>query len=333
MPRRTNIKWMAVGAFAVLLALFVMHLSRSSEDKPYFPDGGPAEFLYLDSGRVAAYLAQVQSGKFNKEKLTRHLTNTQTGELSVPEAGKIGGSSSQESFVEREVSPTAASNFFILREALKKAGRLHEIGLGRFHGDVNQSREEGDFVSFETHALRAPIYLNPYLVVRQGGTLSAIFPESEPNATARREAALRFAKQVGTNPRFVFALQPPAGASMRPVQYLLPMRYQQLTDERSLIKNGGGHFTVLGKVVRIFRGKQRDGYPKYEDSPTVETWKQPLQQGPPPLLYRASKECASYENGRRRSDAAVRECLVATLTAQTEIQARGAVIIPVAIYK
>src|SRR6185295_2847010 len=107
-------------------------------------------------------------------------------------------------------------------------------------------------------ALRPPTYLNPYLAVSQAGTLSALFPmpSSDPEQRAvvrtRREASRQFRKQVGENPRVVFAIQPLVDSELGEFKYLLPMNVAQLTDERSLIKYGGGIFTVIGKVVRLF---------------------------------------------------------------------------------
>src|SRR5689334_6105535 len=66
----------ATWAFAALLVLFLLFSvldvriklgGESESGNPNFPAGGPAEFMYLDSGRVAAYLAQVNGGSFNVE--------------------------------------------------------------------------------------------------------------------------------------------------------------------------------------------------------------------------------------------------------------------------
>lgn len=121
------------------------------------------------------------------------------------------------------------------------------------------------------------------------------------------------------------------------VLYLMPLNARLLTRERSLLKFGGGEFTVVGKMVRLFP-EPGDGHaPAYIDSPTLETWEEPLAHAPLRLLCDTDPECkneeqqlggvsqATIDASRQRDLSALRE--------QTEVADRGAVILPIAIYK
>jgi hypothetical protein len=299
----------------------------------------PFEFLYLDSGRVEAYLAQIEGGTFARQRLSHKLLRSATGEVTAPNLAKAGVSSQDENFVEREVTATAASRYI---ELLRELGseEVDSVDLRDFQDEIRCKHAEGDFISFKTRSLRPPIYLNPYLAVGQAGTLSALFPMPSRNPAqravveARRKASRQFRKQVGDNPRVVFAIQPRIDDRLGPVKYLLPLSVGQLTDERSLIKYGGGSFTVMGKLVRIFpklegcrgepsttRGehraplkeemdprtrrrllrqarREREEHLAYVDSPTRETWEHPLEEANGELICRTSPKC--FTEVRRR---------------------------------
>jgi hypothetical protein len=368
----------AIVATVVLLALGAFSKGRS---EPAFPADGPAEFLYLDGARVLAYLAQFDGGNFTSEQISRKISDTQNGKVSVEDALELGETSQQEQSISRTITPTAAGNYIELLSKLEGNG-LKTIGLRRFHREVS-GLTEGQFVTFRTHALSSPVYLNPYLAVRQHRTLSTLFPMPRKGKPGRgrvrleRAGARRFRDEVGSDPRVVFALRPElegegeganGGGSHEVggtegeelsrgsrlaqkraekkveaeehIEYLMPMDAQLITKERSLIKFGGGEFTVVGKVVRIFpeRGDSHD--PAYVDSPTLETWEQPLDQAPLMLLCRTDPRCTDKLRSksttaaqRRRAIHHSREWAIEALTEQTEIAKRGAVIVPVAIYK
>ncbi len=114
------------------------------------------------------------------------------------------------------------------------------------------------------------------------------------------------------------------------MRFLLPMQYQELTDERSLLEGTGESFTVVGKVVRIFGpGPNSERRSSYTDSATQEVWRQPLEQAPASLVQRASVGC------QQKTVEGKRGCLTKKLRQQTTLKASrpGAVIIPIAIYK
>lgn len=297
----------------------------------------PGEFLFLDNARVAAYLGQLDGGIAKSERLSETLSTEENAGVSG-ELFHVSASAQRQNFVERQVTPTAAANFFRLTAALLSRSQLQEVSVDNID-DFDQIGE-GTFVRFTSDDLRTPMYANSYLVVRQAGTLKALFStfkasgERKEAIMAQRDEARSYAHQVGPNPRIVFALTPRADES---VQFLLPMHYRQLSDERSLVKDGGGRFTVVGKVVRVFRKPRKDGEDAYVDSPTMETWKKPLERVPVLLLRRSSSKCeATALPGSTHAaggEATLRSCVLDRLQEQTRIPGSGAVILPIAIYK
>lgn len=296
----------------------------------------PAEFLYLDNERVGAYLAQLNGGIAKSERLSQTLTKEENASAST-NFFEVGASSQRQNFVERQVTPTAAANFFRLYALLLDQEKLHPVSVEDLE-DFGQLGE-GAFVRFESHDLRPPTYVNSYLVVRQAGTLKALFPTAGTSSYERervldtRDNAENYARQIGPNPRIVFALTP---RERKGIRFLLPVRYQQLTDERSLIKDGGGRFTVVGKVARAFRTARNGKRVVYRDSPTIETWRNPLEHVPGPLLLRSSRLCATPAGASEAVEldpAELRDCVLDRLMEQTTIPRRGAVILPIAIYK
>ena len=315
----------------------------------------PFEFLYIDVDRVGAYWAQLKGGAFAKQRLSQKIVNTASGGLEVPGA-KASASTQEENFVEREVTPTTASSFVELEEELKD--ELEKEFLRNFHSRITKEREgkkleDGDFVSFESE-IESPLYLSPYLAVHRAATVSALIP-MPARATARRrkavklrrEAAKKFHKQVGKNPRVILTIQPEQPDGRESAKYLLPIHVRQLNDERSLLRSGGT-FTVVGKVVRLFprsgsseSGDQRPSDYSYVDSPTRQIWTHPLKHAPKELICRTNFDCAEAVQGRNGVRGPFRQKLIREarrrmlreLKNGTQIESSGAVIIPVAIYK
>lgn len=373
------LKALALVALAAVL-VFVISGRRSGEPRrePEFPASGPAEFLYLDGARVLAYLAQFDGGNFTSSQLTSTTSNSQNSKISVQDAFELGEASEQAQSVSKTITPTAAGNYIELLSKLEGLHGLKKIGLGRFQHEVGKLTE-GQFVTFRTHALSSPVYLNPYLAVRQRRTVSTLFPmpregEAKRKAVHRERVRARlFRDQVGKDPRVVFALRPvnakeraereselgggtPAAPQVarnqaeervqekyeeeEHVEYLMPMDAELISQERSLLKFGGGEFTVVGKLVRVFPEDGNSHQPAYVDSPTLETWKQPLSEAPLQLLCRTDPECTERvrkdgATDREREEAVhhARAWALEALEEQTKIARRGAVIVPIAIYK
>lgn len=401
--------WKAVyGATAILFLIAGVFVGRSgSDDSPSFPANGPAEFLYLDRARVIAYLAQYEGGTFNSAHLISKLSDSGSGELTFANLAKVGGSTTRENSLARDITPTAAADYFSLLTNIEDKGELETVSLGRFGTEV-RPLPEGEFIRFKTHSLRPPIYLNPYLATRQRTTMQTLFPPaikaragiSAEQARRQRIRAKYFRRHLGSNPRVVFALEPlepqeikaieeeqeessTANAetlarakkakqknrclkerkqrrmrqqtgkmseaeieAMHHVYYLMPMNTRLLTKERSLIKFGGGEFTVVAKIVRRFPEPGDRRVPAYIDSPTRETWEQPLAHAPEKLLCSTDLACRKQAQRERAASQkktaakaighAIRESRCRDLDAlrkQTEIPERGAVILPIAIYK
>lgn len=393
----------AVGAF-VLAEGHHWPFDRPS-DRPHlsFPAGGPAEFLYLDSGRVVAYLAQIEGGTFASEERSSKVSESAEGKIALNQVLQAGVSRSEENTVSRVVTPTAAAEYFELLFDLEhepgppESEGVENVRLSYFHQDM-ESLTEGQFVRFRTHGLRPPIYLNPYLAAKQRVTLQALFPPSRekdrPGEVDRqRQRIEHFRQELGRNPRVIFKLRPlypaqieaikkelreganeaapaptrepakafarshlrkgcekarhprlgpgesePQSPTRRQAVYLMPLDARRLTRERSLMKYGGGTFTVVGKVVRVFPEDGNDQYPAYIDSYTRETWEQPLAHAPRKLLCRTEPDCRKLAVDQKLGEAErqIRKARcedLAALRGQTEIPVRGAVILPIAIYK
>jgi hypothetical protein len=313
--------------------------SGSSHLKPDFPGVGPAEFLYLDSARVDAYLAQIDGGSFESEKLSQKYSDTLSGKLEIAGTAEAGGSSSRESSSEREVKPTEASRFFSLYTALKEDEDLHEVRLREFRSDLGPL-EEGQIIVFRTSALSSPIYVNPYLASRDPGSVTSLFPgsaETHPENAVARAGTARLKRQLGDEPRAVFALRPEGKDS---AEYLMPVQAELISHENSLLKYGGGEFTVVGKLIRRFPEGSDKHVPAYVDSATRAEWERPIRIAPGELICRTEPRCLDQAQteelkGRARDMliSAARERERNSLRAQTTIDGRGAVILPIAIYK
>jgi hypothetical protein len=335
--KRPTVIAVALGIVVVLCFAYIF-FGSDDDSETDVAGGTPVEFLYLDTGRVASYVAQVSGGTFDQQKVTRKLTDNVNAKVVLTGLGEAGGSRAREVFLERILKPTDASNFFVLEDSLEgEEGELEELGLREF-GQLEELGE-GQMVRFETEGLLSPLYLNPYLAVRHASTLEAMFPLS----AERRQAAKAFYKDVGENPRVVFALRPTESSDAEArvaFKYLLPMTANGLTKERSLFKNGGGQFTVVGKLVRHLPQRGREDNPAYVDSPTLETWEQPLLKAPGELVCRTEPKCIGKvrEQGlegadREKAIRAARRRIKRALKRQTTISEKGAVILPVAIYK
>jgi hypothetical protein len=347
-PHRLR-RWATLGSLLVAVFILGVLANHYHLRSPFGPDVGastirpqPAEFLYLDTDRVAAYLGQLDGGIAKSERLTEKLSSEDSAKVSGS-LFEVGASAQRENFIERHVTPTAAAGFFRLVAFLQEEGKLEDVttkSLAEF-----TSLKPGSFVRFHSDDVRTPIYANSYLVVRQASTLKALFPTAEADyyereqIEAEREDARSYAHQVGPNPRIAFALTPSSRGEK--FKILLPLRYRQLTDERSLIKAGGGSFTVVGKLVRMFKEEpeREDGHhPAYIDSPTRETWMKPLEHVPKRLLQYSSRKCKPAKgeveaSERERKHPTLRTCVMSRLRSQTTIPNGGAVILPVAIFK
>jgi hypothetical protein len=370
---RLVVSWVAVLVLALLLCHGLdscgvnlhspISLHDNSSEDAVREEEAPSEFLFLDVDRVTSYLAQLKGGTFAKERLDHKIVKNAKGELSVEGLGNLGGSAEEEDFVEREVTPTAASNFIELEKTLeddKKIGLeknfLHHFASRVAPTEIGQEQEgkvqDGDFVSFEA-LIKGPGYMDPYLAVSHNAPISALLPQNARSPAGRhlldrqRTAAKRFAAQIGKDPRGVLTVRATQKSTGSVVKFLMPIHLKQLSEERSLLR-AGGVFTVVGKVVRVFTppanaGVQGSEVPKfaYIDTPTRQTWRDALRGAPGELICRSNLACAGRIEAkggmtganRRKLIAETRAGMLRELARETNIEGDGALIVPVAIFR
>jgi hypothetical protein len=350
-----------VAGLVAVVAIGLYHENRGSEASRFESPLPPVEFLYLDGDRILDFLAELEGGRVGDV----HRISKEIASLNAGGSGggfDIGASSQHESIADSTVVRTEASALGLLLNALAEneshGVSFHSIDLTDPDNVADEKKlREGMLVRFVTHDLLSPGYIRPYVVVRQSATLAALFPQAAGNpadakrAEEQRRKAESFARQVGPNPRLTFVVSPrPRERKGISLKVLMPMRYANLTQERSLLEKGrdqytGGRLVVFGKVIRVFRhesgfpctdGKKR--CPEYTDFATREIWQNPLEQASNFLIEHVSHNCRAP---RARSDAFQlgspeiegRNCFLAKLKRQTELYAPGAVILPIAVYK
>jgi hypothetical protein len=317
--------------------------AKGTQLKARFP---PVEFLYLDQPRSLSYLEELQGGAVNSEQESRSATNNLEAKLKL-ESAEAGSSRQEVEQLQRSITPTAASIFTELRAALERGKKIHTIDHPAEYSEI-LDLPEGQFVLFDTEELHRPLYLDPYLAVRQDPTLTALFPMPEHGRRKRhrlrseRRASRLFAKQLGGSPHMVFSLWP--GSAKKNVHYLLPLNIGSFNKEDSVLKNGGGSLTVLGKLTRVLpepsEQEREERALNYVDFATRETWRLPLHFAPALLVCRSDPSCranrrqeGAHGPGLVKDVRRARRAMEAALAAQTEVADKGAVIVPVAIYK
>lgn len=87
----------------------------------------PREFLYLDNARTEAYLSQIQGGNETLQKISRSTTGKVGGEVSLGTVVKVTGEAGSQDAVERNVTPTASSNFQGLISRLRQVNLLFTV--------------------------------------------------------------------------------------------------------------------------------------------------------------------------------------------------------------
>lgn len=325
----------------------------------------PVEFLYLDGGRILNFLAELEGGEVGVvHRISKEIKDLKVG--ASASGFEVGASAQHEDADESTLTRTESSELGILLAGLEddewQGVDYHVVDLDKAK-DLEDVRE-GMLVKFVTHYLLSPGYIRPYVVIRQSATLAALFPRSPGNEAdakrfeEQRRKAESFARQVGPDPRLTFEVEPPANGARKALTLLLPMRYSDLTRERSLLEKGrdeytGGRLVVVGKVIREFKeptdttvdcgGEQPcldTPGPEYTDYATREIWRNPLKEASTYLIDHVSHSCeisqaaAGGGEGRASSEPIRgRRCFLDKLNRQTRLYAPGAVILPIAIYK
>ncbi|HET9593565.1 MAG TPA: hypothetical protein VFP17_11685 [Solirubrobacterales bacterium] len=355
-----------VVSVALALALVIGYVvvdHRGGEDSVTNPLP-PSEFLYLDGPRVLNLLSELRGGEQGEiHRLTKEINSLSA---KVGTGSVEGGASSQrETATEVTITQNEASELGILLTELKNNTNR---GVAYHYLDLNKPMDltdlkEGMLVKFKTRNLLSPGYIRPYVVMRQSATLSALFPPgSGSHVLIERSNAESFVNQVGPNPRITFAITPNTEKS-RHLKVLLPMSYDGLTQERSLLEKSrdeytGGQLFVMGEVIRVFANpstvhcqeEDRCAFesPEYTDWGTREVWRTALERAPDYLINHVSHSCEKprdeleletyFEYNAHAGRGPVppvtgRLCFLRKLARQTELFSPGAVIVPIAIYK
>lgn len=308
---RTIAAAIGVGVVAVLAAHFLWtNERRVVETKLLPPDTPPAEYLYLDSDRVLAYLGQVEGGLTDKEKRLISEKESVSASLKGGLIADINGSAERQSSVEQTVTPAATDRFFTLLIKLR-SGREQRGGQS-FHwlqevdarldqsasrGQVKETLgrlHEGDFVRIGDARLNVPTYAALAPRTRYAARLQVRSTSAAPRALSALESDIkRYLRSLGADPVLPFVIRTTAAGRPLPggATYFVPARYSALLDNARLL---AGNLTVVGKVVYInpgravrFRCRERAGASSslcYLDRETVVKFAPALQHAGVRLL-------------------------------------------------
>jgi hypothetical protein len=300
-------------------------------------DTPPAEYLYLDSQRVLAYLGQIDDGLSGSEKRTATNASSINASLSAGQVATAGATSEQRLSSERVFTETEADRFYRLLRKLRNggpAGSLHDIdvehasGAGREKlraqlGDIH----EGQFVRIKHAQLLLPPYAAVYPQLRYARyyatgsdkPLRSPDPALYAPVSRRSRGAIRaYVHRVGPNPRLPFVIGRLANPT---VSFLVPARFRGLGTEPSLLS---GNLTVVGKLV--YKTALSD--PPYQDQTTLDTFTLALHKAPRSLLRKLGIPSTVIRAlGRKRKH------LLAHIAASLIYQAPVAVVVPIAIYQ
>lgn len=310
------------------------------------PDTPPAEFAYLDSGRVLAYLGQIEGGLAATQTRTRSAKTTTKAPLTAKDVAAAEASSEKLRGSSETVTLTEADRFYTLLRILRKNQAadgekafttLVDIDAaitGQNTVDKIRDRlkkvEENDFVRI----LNVHAFIPTYAAILPRARFASYYlggALKEPTTALYAPVSLRAHRAVE---RYKAALQGdpripvvvPTLSSGRSklrhvVTFFIPARYRSLSREASLL---GGELTVVGKVVykdpRLPDDAPEEAPtgPSYLDRETLTTFAPALQRAEGLLLTRLKLDRNRILDQVRRS-----------LTIASPV----AVVIPVAIYQ
>jgi hypothetical protein len=313
------------------------------------PDDPPAEYLYLDSQRVNAYLGQIQGGLALQE--TRNITETSSASVDV--GGGLLKDLSQSHGLSQSISsvvtPLATDRFYTLLLKLRQGSERRDgrtvpwlpsidaqitpqNSVDHVRAQLRDLRE-GDFVRIYNARLFLPPYASfvpkahyadPFL---SGGfqVPPATSVVAALNVT-ERQAVESYLRELGNDPTLPFVVYTlPLNSQI--VTFLIPARYRALLDNGRLLT---GRLVVVGKVIyKDLRRSTDSGCGsgggetvslscRYVDAQTVQTYGSALLKAPPSILR--------YLGVTRRE-------VVADVSASMTFRAPVLVVLPVAIYQ
>jgi hypothetical protein len=305
------------------------------------PDTAPAEFAYLDSARVLAYLGQIEGGLAATQERTLSRKTATKASLTAKEIASAEVSSEQLRGSSETVTLTEADRFYTLLRILNKKQDAHAFSplvtvdsLLTRNNTVETVRQalsrmdEGDFVRIKN----AHLFIPPYAAILPrakfasyylGGDLKeprvALYaPVSRPFQRAVRKYRMSLRKDARI-PLVVPTLDAQRKAQ-QVVTFLLPARYGSLSQEASLL---GNELTIVGKVV--YKDPRLPGEVPAED-PSKGSYldRETLTRFAPALERADGMVLERLELTRSRIVEQVRKSLT--------INAPVAVVIPVAVY-
>jgi hypothetical protein len=244
------------------------------------PDTPPAEYLYLDSDRVLAYLGQIENGLPASAKRTLSERTSANAAVKGGLIAEISGSTERQTSIEETVTPAATDRFFSLLIKLRsgrsenrkgeQAKWLHdESAVLDPRTEANQavrrlaSIHEGDFVRLTDAHLFLPRFaaLAPrarYAAELSGeGFSSGSLELGLGSAADVADGVDRYLEGLGADPVLPFVIPTRiAGSDARsPITFFAPARYSGLLDNARLLS---GNLTVVGKVTYVDRRSQDD---------------------------------------------------------------------------
>jgi hypothetical protein len=336
---------LAVGAALAAGGYAVFHKSgtdvglETAKQAP--PDTPPAEFAYLDSARVLAYLGQIEGGLATSQSRTLSVKSTAKGSLTAKDIASAEASTERDSGLSETVTPTEADRFYtllrILRQDQSAGGRSAFRTLVDLDARVTKANpvarvlrrlgpvQIGDFVRIR----HAHAYIPPYAGVLPRARFASYYLGgglAEParalyapvSGTARR-AVRDYERALKANPRIPVVV--PTLPAEHPVNFFVPAFYRALSGEPSVI---GGEVTIVGKVI-------------YAD---LETPKAPASADSPPPRYFDRETLATFGPALKHADSSLltrlnldRADVVSRLRDSLTIPAPVVVVLPVAIYQ
>ena len=152
-----------MGAAAVGIAWVFLGGNGSTSTTSFQVSPGipPVEFLYLDNGHIASYLAQLQGGAATSETLSQQATHEKNASVSANGVG-AGASATQESAAQLSLTVNNQSRFTNLLGLLQARGYLHTIDMTARDPVVKRELAAvpvGDFVKLSQCTVSLPLYV------------------------------------------------------------------------------------------------------------------------------------------------------------------------------
>ncbi len=353
-----HVKMLATVLLACAVGIPASHFlwtneKRVVETKLLPPDTPPAEYLYLDSSRVLAYLGQVVGGLTQSEKRLVLEKEATTASVKGGLLADISGSAERQSSVEETVTPAATDRFFklliLLRSGRAERGGKSFAWMRELNADIDPGARgprqhlldrslrvvselhEGDFVRIADAELALPAYAALAPRTRYAARLPSqpvTGKEAPQPSLSRLEKDVRgYLRLLGPDPVLPFVVR--TRIQQRTVvggpTFFVPARYSALLDNARLL---AGKLTVVGKVVYVdprraagcSRGARRKRLRcSYVDTQTVVKFA--------PALQRAARRLLTSLGIPRHTD------ILGAVSRSVQFSAPIAVVLPVAIYQ